>query len=278
MAERIVRDCTAIILAGGQGTRLKRLGRFISKAALIVGDHLDHLIEAGWRQIIVSTNPLHYPALNALLASYCETLASEGVSGVELTLLENAAHLDGPTEGLSVALEKVTTRRCLIVLVDEYIRANPFPDFAAQIDAVDEFGGVAPLADERETRRGGYVQVRQGWIVGYVERTGIVDAQGLPSTGALLADSEHLRADVAAFLAAHPPGESIGDCFDERVRLRGRRVRALVGPDFVNINTQDSLLLANLYAAADRHPPGSPLYDALNAAAHALRRQIAETG
>jgi hypothetical protein len=62
------------------------------------------------------------------------------------------------------------------------------------------------------------------------------------------------------------------------VRLRGRRVRALIGPDFVNINTQDSLLLANLYAAVDRHPPGSPLHDSLAAAAHALRLQIAEGG
>jgi NDP-sugar pyrophosphorylase family protein len=273
-------DCTAIVMAGGQGSRLRRLGRFMSKAALVAYDqpmlmrHLDHLLEAGFRKVIVSTNPLHHPTLDALMTNYAETIRAEGVADADLRLLNNPAHLIGPTEGLRGAVAHITTRRTLIVLVDEFMRGNPYTIYAGHVGGDGEYGGVAALHHARETLRGGYVTVRDGQIISYVERTGIRDAEGLPSTGTLLVTTDALREDMTRFIAAAPTASSIGDFLEYRVAVLGRQVWTVEEPDFVNINTPDYLLLANLYAAMERHGEGSPVHDELARAAAALRAWV----
>lgn len=275
-------DCTAIVMAGGQGSRLRRLGRFMSKAALVAYDqpmlmrHLDHLLEASLRRIMVSTNPLHYATLDALVTNYGETIRAEGIADADLRVLNNPAHLMGPTEGLQGAVVHVTTRRTLIVLVDEFMRSNPYTVYAGHMAGDREYGGVAALYDASETLRGGYVTVRDGRIVSYVEKTGILDAEGLPSTGTLLVTTEVLRDDLARFIAVSPAASSIGDFLEYRVSALGREVWTVEEPDFVNINTPDYLLLANLYAAMERHGEGSPVYDNLARSAAALRAWVHE--
>jgi NDP-sugar pyrophosphorylase family protein len=269
-------------MAGGQGSRLRRLGRFMSKAALVAYDqpmlmrHLDHLLEAGFRRIVVSTNPLHYGTLDALVTNYAETIRAEGIVDPVVSVLNNPAHLVGPTEGLQGAVTHVTTRRTLIVLVDEFMRSNPYTAYARHVSGDGEYGGVAALHDASETLRGGYVTVREGRIVSYVERTGILDAAGLPSTGTLLVTTDVLRDDMSRFIAMSPAASSIGDFLEYRVATLERQVWTVEEPDFVNVNTPDYLLLANLYAAMERHGESSPMYDELARAAAALRAWVHE--
>lgn len=273
-------NCTVVILAGGQGSRLKRLGRFIPKASMIVYDqpilmrHLDHLLEAGFRKIVISTNPAHYPVLNGLVEAYAQIIAQEGIRDADLRVLNNPDHVVGPSEAFLTALLEVPTPRCLMVLVDEFISANSFHAYAAHVPEPGEFGGVAALQDVRETRRGGYVTVQDGFIVSYEERPGIPDAHGLPSTGNTLFDTQDMLADVMRFVETHPASPSIGDLLEHRVRHLGRKVRVIAEPDFININTQDFLLLANLYAAMERHGKTSPVYAELLRLAEHMRETL----
>jgi hypothetical protein len=274
--------CTVVILAGGQGSRLKRLGRLISKASMVVYDqpilarHLDHLLEAGFRRIIVTTNPLHYPALSTIVQAYSLILQQEGIQDADIQVLNNPDHAAGPTEGLLTALRAVATPRCFMVLVDEFIRANSFFGYAVHVGQAGDFGGVGRLEDVRDTRRGGYITMRDDLIVSYEERTGLPNAQGLPSTGNLLFDTQAMIEDCLRFIAHHPAAPSIGDFLEYRVGTLGRRVRAIPEPDFININTQDFLLLANLYAAMERHGDHAPLYTELSRLATRLRETLRE--
>ena len=275
-------DCTAVILAGGQGSRLKRLGRFVSKASLIAYDqplvlrHLDHLIEAGIKQIIVSTNALHYPLIDLMLNNYRDSIAREGIHDAAIRLLNNPMHTVGPTEALLYATRQVHTRRTLIVLVDEFIRGNSFPRYVAHMNDSDDYGGIAELVDPLETKRGGYVTVVDGCIISYTEQAGILDAQGSPSTGNTLVTTVELIDDCQRFIAAVPRAGSIGDFFDYRVQMLGRVVRAITEPDFININTPDYLLLANLYAAMEHHAPDSAIYSSLESLAALMRTTLHE--
>ncbi|MDX2136656.1 MAG: nucleotidyltransferase family protein [Chloroflexota bacterium] len=275
-------NCTVIIMAGGQGSRLKRLGRFVSKAALIVFDqpmlmrHLDHLLEAGFHSILISTNPLHYPMLDALVSSYRETIASEGIADADLRVLNNPAHVDGPTEGLLAALRHVHTPRALMVLVDEFIRSNSFGAFAERVTDSHEYCEVSEWIDIEESKRGGYVTVVDGFVVSHIEATGILNAESYPSTGTSLMNTADVIMDAEAFLQKQPGASSIGDFMEYRAAVLKRQVRALMGPDFVNINTPDFLLLANLYAAMERHGAGSTVYPEMARLADFMRKSIHE--
>jgi dTDP-glucose pyrophosphorylase len=270
-------------MAGGQGSRLKRLGRFISKASLIVYDqpmlirHLDHLIEAGFRRILITTNPQHHGAIATLIDAYGEMMAQEGTADLRLRVLNNAAHLTGPTEGFRQALSEVDTPRALLILADEFSLSNPFVPYAKLVDDAEEYGGVSRLLDVRDTLRGGYVLLKDGYIVACEERAGIPNPDGYPSTGLSLFSTRAMLEDCDHFISLHPASASIGDFTDYRVEKMGRRVRAVMDPDFININTQDSLLLANVYAAMERHGPASPLYNEMARMAQHLRQTLRES-
>jgi hypothetical protein len=60
------------------------------------------------------------------------------------------------------------------------------------------------------------------------------------------------------------------------VQTLGRVVRALTEPDFININTPDYLLLANLYAAMEHHAPDTLIYTQLAKLAALMRTTLHE--
>ena len=268
-------DCTAIILAGGQGVRLGRLGQLTSKALLVTYDrpllirHLDHLIEANFRRIVVSTNPAHYPPIHALVASYRPDTPAE------ISVLENPAHLTGPIEALYEAVKQTQTRRCLMVLVDEFVRGNGFLAFRDKVVDGDDYTAIAPVMDASELQRGGYVSCRGSLIEAFVERAEPEPTDSFPSPGTSLCRTTTTLKAIEDFLAAAPPGESVGDFYNFRCR-QGHAIHALMGPDFVNINTPDNLLLATLYATMEAYPAESPTQAPLSALASSLRSEIAQ--
>lgn len=269
-------DCTAIILAGGQGTRLGRLGQLTNKAMLIAYDrpllirHLDHLVEAGFDRIVVSTNPNHYPAIAGLVKEY------RPHRPVDIEVLNNPAHFTGPIEALQVVVGLVSTRRCLMVLADEYVLDNGFTAFAEHIDEDDDYTAIAPVIDPRELKRGGYAHCSGGYVEAIIEKAEPEPENAFPSPGTTLFSTQDTLAAIEAFLQSVPPGASVGDFFNFRCQL-GQRLQALMGPDFVNINTPNYLLLANLYGALEALSEQSDLYASLAATATALRSSIAAT-
>jgi hypothetical protein len=66
---------------------------------------------------------------------------------------------------------------------------------------------------------------------------------------------------------------AVGEIFEYR-RTLGRPVRAIHGPDFININSPDHLLLASLYTAMTVHHENHEVCAALERAATALRSTL----
>jgi dTDP-glucose pyrophosphorylase len=267
-------DCTVIILAGGQGVRLGRLGQLTSKALLVTYDrpllirHLDQLVEANFRQIVISTNPTHHPSIHALVNSY------HPEQDAHIHVLENPAHLIGPIEALYEVVKRTETRRCLMVLVDEFVRGNSFVPFVERVAEDEDYTAIAPVIDSRELGRGGYVRVSDSRIEAFIERAEAESGNAFPSPGTSLFSTQPTLRALENFLSTAAPGASVGDFYNFRCR-QGHAIHALMGTDFVNINTPDYLLLATLYAAIEAHQ--SDVLESLTASATILRNKIAQS-
>lgn len=272
-------DCTVLVLAGGQGLRMGGLGQLMAKASMVAYDwpllirSLHQMREHGFSKILISTNTVFYPQLSALIASYVEGTARHQphYQADDIRIIENLAHAGGPLPALAEALKYVDTRRILLYLADEFQLANPFADFAAVLaDDVDYLGCARP-AYPRELLRGGLVYAHEdGAAYSIVEKPQPnPDATGLRWTGVALF-SRDLIDDLAQFFTQYPANLASGEIFEFR-RLLGKPVRAIVGPDFLNVNSPDHLLLAGLYVAMEKHTDQPELCAALATAAAALR-------
>jgi hypothetical protein len=122
-----------------------------------------------------------------------------------------------------------------------------------------------------ERWRGGYVRCRQTRIEAFIERTETKTGETLPSAGTSLFSTRPTLNALEDFLSTSAPGASVSDFYNFRCR-QGHVIHALMGPDFVNINTPDHLLLATLYAAMEAHTAQPLVYESLSSAASNLRK------
>ncbi len=275
-------DCTVIVLAGGQGLRMGGLGQLMAKTAMVAYDWplliraLHQMREHGFSRVVISTNTTFYPQLSALIASYVEgtTRHNPHYSADDIRVIENPAHEGGPLPALAEALKYADTRRVLLYLADEFQLANPFADFAAVLPDDADYLGCAIPAYPRELLRGGLVYAHEdGESYSIVEKPETnPGANGLRWTGVALF-SRDLIDDLAQFFTQHPANLAVGEIFEFR-RAMGKPVRAIVGPDFLNVNSPDHLLLAGLYVAMEKHAHQPELCASLAIAAAALREKM----
>jgi NDP-sugar pyrophosphorylase family protein len=268
-------DRRVVVLAGGQGVRMGRLGQLVSKAMLIAYDQpilirlLRQIITAGFSRILISTDPGHYQQLRALITEYVVSARTEAASSIEV--ISNPAHEKGPIEAFGKAVEYVGDSRCMMCLGDIFFRDNPFVAFA-NVDAEDDYLGVAEPVVPADLLQGGLVYCRDGTVEAVVECPQSDSKKGKRWSGVALF-GQRLREDLESFVSLCPEGSRMGDFLDFR-RKRGRSLRALVGSDFVNINSTEHLLLATLYAAIGAHDSQVELSDLLRQTALHLREAI----
>ena len=269
-------DTTVVILAGGQGMRMGELGGLVAKTSLVVYDLplivrvFHHLSEHSFTRVIVSTNHTFYTPLQMLVESYLTNERLPGQSS-DVEVVENPAHEDGPLPALAWILQHVTTRRTLMYLADEFQVDNPFESFAAVAADHNDYLGVAPPAHPRELTRGGLVYATQEDVDEVAEKpTDHPGENGLRWNGVAIFDTHSLAEDLTQFLNEFPATLAVGEIFEFR-RARGRPVRALHNPDFININSPNHLLLASLYVAAETYRDQPAIAESLTKAAAALR-------
>ncbi len=275
-------DCTVIVLAGGQGLRMGGLGQLMAKTTLVAYDwpllirSLHQMGEHGFSKVIISTSTTFYTQLTTLVASY--TLATQNQSlprPADIQVILNLEHDNGPLPALAEALKHVNTPRCLLYLADEFQVGNPFAAFADVASDTADYLGVAAAFDPRELKRGGMVYMREdGEAYSIVEKPDPNAASdGLRWNGVSLFNTRELADDLADFFTKLSPTLAVGEIFEFR-RTLGRPVRAILGPDFINVNSPDQLLLAGLYVAMENHQEDSELCDAFANAAALLRRAM----
>src|SRR5205085_7600493 len=106
-------ETLVVILAGGQAARFGRLGRLLPKSLLPVSRHqtllsrnLDHIHEAGFRNVTVSTSPETYSLLHLFMNKYRE-IKDEISKPLHLELICNEMHRISSL----AALNEITSRR-----------------------------------------------------------------------------------------------------------------------------------------------------------------------
>jgi|YNPBryulayer2012_1023412.scaffolds.fasta_scaffold02362_1 dTDP-glucose pyrophosphorylase len=271
--------CTVIVLAGGQGKRMGRLGRFSAKAALSAYDQplllrlINQIHVAGFQRVMVSTDPVHFSQLKALISSYMERDAGTNSHSFDIQVFENSAHSNGALEALAEVLRHIKTSRCLMCLGDIFFRDNPFLRLVAEVNGIHTCLGVAQPVDPYELMQGGIVRCHDQEIVAVIERPQPAYGDELRWSGIALFGRE-LGSDLEAFLEETPNDSPLGDLF-EFYRKRGHLLRAILVPDFVNVNSPDHLLLASLYVAIESHHGATTLQKALVKAAKQLRSTLA---
>jgi NDP-sugar pyrophosphorylase family protein len=255
---------------------MKRLAGIQAKTLLCAHDTpllwrlLDQLRAAGFSRIVAATTPRLRASIRASLAEYSRTTAP----GIELEVVASAAQERGVVFGLARLLERWTDDRSLLCFGDIFFLANPFPAFRQHLESSAVHLGVTPRTLENEWRLGGLVYEDGGEVVSIVERPSSAPT-GTPLrwSGVALFDRRPALEDLARFVAESPDDPPPGEFFEFQ-RQRGRDLRCEPGPDFVNVNSPDHLLLASLYARLEACPPGEPLATSLAEAARTLRLDL----
>ncbi|MGH9761055.1 MAG: NTP transferase domain-containing protein [Blastocatellia bacterium] len=271
-----------IILAGGNGARMPAQIRHVPKATLIAYDEplvvqiIKQIREAECGDdIVISTSPKWYKQISDITAhiiSGTGRLTGSPGRGVNIRVLMNRAHCRGPLPALSLAIKTVKANRCLMCLGDIYFRSNPFYLFAGDLDPEVDYLGVREVYDPGELRTGGLVYCAGDEVRVVSERRRASRFHALRWSGITLFGAG-LRRDLTEFLTRFPDTSALGD-FCEFRRRAGRRVQVLEVSEFVNVNTREHLLLANLYAAMESYSRRSSIYWSLERVTNELRRKI----
>lgn len=260
-------DATLLILAGGGSTRFGHLNTILPKSALPAFDestlvrNLRQALEAGFRDIVVSTRPSFQRLLEELVGG-----AREGVR-----VVANRHHDEGPLPALFHLLARAETPRVALALSDIFFLGNPYEGLRARAHTPDTHLGVAEPFDPRELAQGGIVLCDSESVEAVLEAPSEGLTRGARWSG-LAAFDTGLRARLEAHLDAAGGQSPIGDFF-ESCRAAGQRLRPLPVPDFINVNTRHDLFLASMYRAVEVHGEENEAGRALASAARLLRRR-----
>ncbi len=279
MNESLQIECPVAIFCGGDNLRFGRLAGIQAKSLLVTHDTpllwrlIDQVRAAGFSQIVASTTPCMERQIGDSIEHYVRTSSADA----RIQVVASPEQQRGVVFGLRQVLAVWSTERCLTCLGDIFFLANPFPSLRAHVEAEYDCLGVAPAVFEEELKLGGIVYREENRIRSILERPiSVVTGRPLRWSGVALFHRRQALVDLELFATGLPDDPPPGDFFEFQ-RLRGRDLRCVPGPDFVNVNTPDHLLLASLYARleadADRGPLSSSLTDAASALRHALARR-----
>lgn len=276
MSDLLLRECPVAIFCGGDNLRLGRLAGIQAKTLLMTHDTpllwrlIDQLRSAGFPRIVASTTPQFERQIADSIDHYARSISSE----VQLQVVASEAQQRGVVLGLRQVLETWSTERCLVCLGDIFFLKNPFLSFRMHVDADYDCLGVAPAVFDEELSLGGLVYHEEGKIRSIVERP-ISDVHGRPLrwTGIALSHRRQALADLEVFTSGLPVDSPLGDFFEFQ-RDRGRDLRCVTVPDFVNVNSPDHLLLASLYAKLEADSVPDLLSSRLAEAAKSLRHDL----
>ncbi|HJU87570.1 MAG TPA: hypothetical protein VJ788_09405, partial [Gemmatimonadota bacterium] len=232
---------------------------------------LDQLLAAGFFRIVAATTPRLEPQIRDSVAGYLRTTSQEA----DIAVVGTPEQHRGVVFGLARLLERWPVERCLVCLGDIFFLANPFPAFRQLVESDTGFLGVGPATFAEELRLGGLVYEEDGRVLSIVERPASAVAGGpLRWSGIALFHRHPALEDVESFVADAPDDPPPGDFFEFQ-RRRGRDLRCVPGPDFVNVNSPDQHLLSCLYARLEAESADGALSTSLRSAAAALRLSVA---
>lgn len=174
-----------ILLAGGAGTRMRPLTRYMNKHLIPV--HMRPMIEyalstllgMGLRRILVVTGRSHMGGVVEVLGS-----GREYGDGVELTYRVQDEAL-GIAHAIGLAEDFAAGRRLAVILGDNLLDDDSVGDVAREFAAAEDSYAVNFLAHVDDPRQYGVATVQDGEIVEIVEKPEVPDSD-LAVTGLYL--------------------------------------------------------------------------------------------
>jgi hypothetical protein len=218
-----------------------------------------------------------YAELTRVITKYYETsIERQHEGGLHIKVVDNPEHLKGSLEALLYILKTVKTAYSLMCFSDIFFLKNPFNEFFLKEPLDTDFLGVTSAVEARELTQGGIVYCSTERVISIVELP-----QSNPQiegaarwSGIALFGTKEITQELECFLPRVPQGSPEGDLFEFR-RERGTRIQAIWGPDFVNVNSPEHLLLTTLYAAAENFCNQSGLKSLIMRPASVLRNMLA---
>lgn len=236
-------DFTLIILAGGDGTRMRPASLITPKPLLSTYDEpllirqASQANEAGISEILISTNPKDCAQIKEALRLY----------GIKAKVLKNKKHTKGSLPALNFAIEKTSTPKILMSFADIYFFNNPFPKFMS----INKHSlGISKAFDKRELSLGGIVFVEESVIQKIVEVPIKNNSKGYRWNGLALFN-EIDRGDLKDFLKENRLDSPEGNFF-EYLRTKNKiDFSGIECSDFINVNRPDNLLVAAMYRLSE---------------------------
>lgn len=238
-------DISLILLAGGEGTRMRQITIGVPKALLPIFDesllqrHVVHASEAGIKQIIISTKPKWRETFIKHLS------VTNLISKVKV--ISNSDHEHGSLPALLSVLRGIEFKYLLMSFVDIFSFDNPYINFMdVQKDSC--VFGISDPFDEVQLSRGGIVFTKNNKVQSIRERPLKGNHKGYRWNGVSYFPKK-LKTDLRLYLVDNPKDSPEGDFF-EFWRSMGGKITYKKCSDFINVNTPEDLLLASLYNCA----------------------------
>jgi NDP-sugar pyrophosphorylase family protein len=157
-------DVGAVILAGGEGSRLGPLGKLTPKCLLPLNDGtslllrlLDQLAKAGVRNVVIASNASNHERIREYSDAYAARLELTGMSVNPVACSKTPL---GPLPALGEAALSLPTQTIIMCLGDIFFFRSPFPMLLDRMDTGQEFDGYLIAGrDEVSQDDGG-----TGWI------------------------------------------------------------------------------------------------------------------
>ena len=224
----------AILLAGGEGTRLGQVGRLLPKCLLpisteetLLSRNVEQLVRAQVKEIVISASPGNFRMIQAFTQPLSRELRQQAVN---LRVIKNAAHRSGPISALAAILNQNVRPAYLLALADIAFEQNAFTSLGGAATTQN----VLAVSD-REPGRGGIVIVRETHVLALHYRNDAIPLAKRGTynwTGAACFSCRAARVIAVCAASAETPLEfAFSSLLSNSETLRIIKV-----PKFVNVN------------------------------------------
>jgi NDP-sugar pyrophosphorylase family protein len=240
---------TAIVLAGGSGSRFGEISAILPKALLTISPDetllsrlLNQLTAAGIDDIVISTSEQYAGVMKAVVEAYLRS-TNAAPEQLSVRVFVNSGHASGPGAALASAVNQCGDVDILLCLSDIYFACNPFHDLRRAIR--DSSPKVSVLAvDSLRTGVGGIVSTRQGRVERLLYRPTAAQPARLRSSRRYNWTGTALMARSAAGVLGRTVGdrgEPLEECLNRMLDAAHDFVVVRVGR-FINVNSYNDLL------------------------------------
>lgn len=246
-------DISLVILAGGNGSRMEKIGKIAPKPLLPALDepliirHIRYAQDAQIKNIIISTSPQYYSRFSEVLSHWN--------TDKNVNLMKNQGHAIGPLPALLRIMQSLTSFKILLSLADIFFLENPYGEISQGCKLHPYRFGFSPAFNRKELSLGGilFAKPNQKNLARIVKKPIKGNKDGMRWNGLAYFDVSQIKA-LYNFLNLYQMTSPLEDFFEYLHHVENINFRLYKCPDFINVNRPEDLLQASLYRCSELFP------------------------